>query len=152
MVVVGIDFAADGSQIYVSNFFSSMVTIVNLPDIAARQFVATGSNPDSAIIQPEEIFELRFASNGELISWPRNFVADRYHVYRGDVAGLPDYGSCIDLADPVPTDTQFTDPEVPASGEAFFYLVSIGIDGDEGVLGHATDGTLRLPDPRCVVP
>ncbi|RMG43539.1 MAG: hypothetical protein D6718_12130, partial [Acidobacteria bacterium] len=43
----------------------------------------------------------------------------------GDLSSLDgsDYGSCQSDRDPDRTDTRFDDPEVPASGAGFFYLV-----------------------------
>ncbi len=144
---LGLGFSDDGTRLYVANFFSSEVTSVNLSDTDVRETIGTGANPDSVVILPMQIFGLKFS--GATLRWQRNFLADSYNLYRGLISSLPDYGTCQNADDPNLQDSEFVDTELPPSGEAFFYLVSIRHDGNEGILGYATDGTLRVPQPPC---
>lgn len=146
---LGMDFRADGKRLYVPNFFSSTVTVVNLPDTENRSTVPAGTNPDSVAVQPEEVRGLRFEADKQTLAWDTQALAERYNVYRGLVSALPDYGSCRNSDDPDLTDTAFADPELPAAGEAFSYLVSILHEGIEGILGYASSGTLREPAIPC---
>jgi YVTN family beta-propeller protein len=148
---LGVSFRADGERIYVANFFSSQVTVIHVPDTEVREIVTTGANPDSVVVQPEEVFGLRFLDSTTL-RWPRNFLADSYNVYRGDVLALPGGGSCLNAADPDTTDEVFVDVELPSRGQTFFYLVTIRHGSFEGIAGHATDGTLRAPENPCPAP
>ena len=145
---LGMDFSADGQRLYVANFFSSSVTVVDLPDTGMRPTIPTGSNPDSATILPETVSGVGFADESTLV-WAPNFVAQEYSVYRGTVSELPDYGSCRNGDDADLSDLQFSDTDVPGAGEAFLYLVAIRHDGPEGIVGYATDGTLRQPSTPC---
>jgi YVTN family beta-propeller protein len=144
---LGLEFLEDGTRLYVANFFSSEITAVHFPDTDVRETIGTGANPDSVVILPEKVFGLRFG--GTTLRWQRNFLADSYNVYRGPISSLPDYGTCQNADDPNLQDTVFVDTELPPSGEAFFYLVSIRHDGNDGILGYATDGTLRVPRLPC---
>lgn len=146
---LGMDFRADGKRLYVPNFFSSTVTVVNLPDTENRSTVPAGTNPDSVAVQPEEVRGLRFEADKQTLAWDTQALAERYNVYRGLVSALPDYGSCRNGEDPDLTDTAFADPQQPAAGEAFCYLVSIVHEGIEGILGYASGGTLREPTAAC---
>ncbi len=147
---LGMDFRADGQRLYASNFFSSTVTSIDLPAGIDRETIPCGTNPDSVAIRPERVRGLGFAADRQTLAWDTQFLADSFNVYRGALHTLPDYGSCRNADDPDLTDTEFVDAELPPGGEGFFYLVSITHDGLEGVLGFATDGTLREPVPRCV--
>ncbi len=144
---VGLGFFEDSTRLYVANFFSSEVTAVNLPDTDVREAIRTGANPDSVVILPKRVFGVRFGRS--TLGWRRNFLVDSYNVYRGLVSSLPDYGTCPNADDPDLQDTVFLDTELPPSGEALFYLVSIRHEGNDGILGYATDGTLRVPRPPC---
>lgn len=145
---LGMDFLADGSRLYVSNFFSSAVTAIELPDTSQRETIPAGTNPDSVAIQPEEVRAVRFADD-ETLRWDAQSLADTYDVYRGDLEGLPDYGECVNASDPDLTDTTFVDPGVPGAGAGFAYLVGIVDDGRPGVHGYASDGTPREPTVPC---
>ena len=147
---LGMDFRADSRRLYVSNFFSSTVTVIHLPDTSLRETVPAGINPDSVAIQPEEARGLRFLADRETLTWDDQFLADEYNVYRGDLATLPDYGDRANSRDPDLTDTIFVDPEVPDPGSGFLYLVSITHDGLEGIRGYSTSGSLREPQVACV--
>ncbi len=146
---LGMDFRADGARLYVSNFFSSIVTVVHLPDSSTREIVGAGTNPDSVSIQPEEIFGVAFDPDKTTMRWSENVMADRYDVYRDDVTALPAAGLCRNGDDPDLTDTTFVDTTVPANGAALFYVVGLTKDGRAGVLGHATSGDLRAPATAC---
>jgi YVTN family beta-propeller protein len=146
---LGMGFSADGSLLYVANFDWSTVTIVNLQHTAIRETVNTGVYPNSVIVLPDEVITVRFRADLVRLTWNRNYMADGYHIYRGVVSQLPDYGACADSADPNQSDYRFDDPELPPLGEAFFYLITTDYDETEGILGRATNGALRLPAVAC---
>jgi len=80
------------------------------------------------------------------IDWDDPATADRYDVARGSLAslGVGAHGSCVAQA---LTESSWTDPDLPAPGDGFFYLVR-GEDtgcGGPGTWGEATDGTPRSP-------
>jgi hypothetical protein len=85
------------------------------------------------------------------LAWDPVAGATRYNVYRGDLDALPgDYGDCRNGSDPDPTDTAFEDADVPQpAGSVFTYLVSVTVDGIEGTLGRASDGTERTVTAPC---
>ncbi len=100
-----------------------------------------------------------FESDRETLRWPGVLGADSYNLYRGDTAsfvdgnsdGLSDggYGVCLSASDPDPTDTVFTDSDVPTTGgDGFFYLraVVLGVDED---LGETSSGLERLATSPC---
>ena len=81
------------------------------------------------------------------IDWLDQPSAERYDLVRGPVSSLlsASYGSC--LAEDLPA-SQYDDADLPASGEAFFYMVrgedSAGCGGS-GSWGTASDGSPRTP-------
>ena len=97
---------------------------------------------------------------GGALTWPALEGAQQYHVYRGSLASLqevgPDglpatgYGTCISTLDPDLTDTALVDPELPPSGEGFFYLKSV-VDGTgaERGLGATSAGKARVVLAPC---
>ena len=146
---LGLSFREDGTQLYAANFFSSEITIINLPDTNVRQTIATGVNPDSVVILPTEVFNVRFLLDNETLSWSQSYLADSYDVYRGLVSTLPNYGTCLNAADIDLQDTVFMDQDTPPTGDAFFYLISVRHGIHEGERGYASDGTRREPNPAC---
>lgn len=147
--VLGMDFAADGSLLYAANFFSSTITTVQMADTSQRTTVAVGANPDSVILLPEEVRGLRFGMDGATLSWEENVLATGYRVYRGSVALLPDYGSCLLEVTGSPPAPEAVDPKDPALGAAFLYLITLDLGNHEGIAGRARDGTLREPSGPC---
>lgn len=98
--------------------------------------------------------------DAQTLSWAPVRWAQRYRVYRGELAdlfdtdgdGLPQlgYGACASAADPVPTDTQLVDAGTPAPGTGWFYLIGFTEGpGVESVLGTATSGGARFPTSAC---
>jgi YVTN family beta-propeller protein len=146
---LGMGFSADGSHLYVANIDWSTVTMVNLQHTSVRETVNTGAYPNSVVVLPDEVITVRYRADLVRLTWKRNYIADGYHIYRGVVSQLPDYGACADSADPNQSDYRFDDPELPPFGDAFFYLFTTEHDGTEGILGRATDGTLRQPEVAC---
>ncbi len=102
---------------------------------------------------------LGFEADGATMRWPGVAGATFYNVYRGDMSilvdvdtdGLPDggYGVCLSGADPDPTDTIFSDPDVPmVGGDGFFYIRSVvGVGGED--LGSTSGGLVRVPGVFC---
>ena len=87
-----------------------------------------------------------------VVSWGNAFTPpDAYHVYRGTLAGLAlgDAGVCQDSRDGNLLDTQFTEPDLPALGEAFTFLAGFELNGADSALGVASDGLARQPLLLC---
>ena len=61
------------------------------------------------------------------------------------MTALPDSGACLGT----PTLPSLVDAQVPAAGEAFFYVVGVTGAGFDGILGYATGGILRQPSATC---
>jgi hypothetical protein len=94
-------------------------------------------------------FSIRFVSKTTII-WDPVPDAFFYNVYRGDLASLgASYGTCQNANDPNPTDTMYDDPEVPAPGLGFAYLVSYRLISGEDGLGTRSDGTPRVVAVPC---
>ncbi len=98
---------------------------------------------------PGDVQNLRFADHATLL-WDAEPLSVRYNVYRGLVAqlGYANYGACRNDLDPVRTDTQLTNADLPAAGAGFFYLVS-GVDAAnvEGTLGYGTSAERSNTSP-----
>jgi YVTN family beta-propeller protein len=146
---LGMDFYAEGTAMFVGNFDSSMVTVIQLPNTGARQFIPTGSKPDSALLLPEEVRGVRIGSDRATLTWDRQYLATAYHVYRtvGTVAGSP--FDCASAPDPDPSDMTYVDPDLPAPGQLFTYTVAIVQGTREGILGCTSDGVLRQKATTC---
>ncbi len=100
-----------------------------------------------------------FEPDGETLRWPGVLGADSYNLYRGDISllvdvntdGLPDggFGVCLSGADPDPTDTIFSDPDVPTvGGDGFFYIRSV-VSAVSEDLGNTSGGLVRVPSVFC---
>ena len=83
---------------------------------------------------PGEVVGLMF-SDDQTLFWDPERSVGAYHLYRGalaDLSGLA-YGAC---AQPAVTQVTTTDGDTPASGAAFFYLVTaenrLGEQGTKG--------------------
>ena len=146
---LGMDFYAEGTAMFVGNFDASMVTVIPLPDTGARQFIPTGSKPDSALLLPEEVRGVRIGSDRATLTWDRQYLATAYHVYRtvGTVAGSS--FQCAGAPDPDPSDTTYVDPDLPAPGQLFTYTIAIVQGAREGILGFTSDGVLRQRTTAC---
>lgn len=105
------------------------------------------SQPQSG--RPSEVREVLIDSGApSRIEWSSLPTADRYDVTRGSAALLAtgDYGACQNSRDATLTDTVFLEPEIPAPGASFVFLVR-GVDlgcGGSGTYGTRSDGTARL--------
>ncbi len=91
-------------------------------------------------------------SAASVVSWGSAFTPpDAYHVYRGTLAGLAlgDAGVCQDSRDGNLLDTQFTEPDLPAQGEAFTFLAGFELNSADSALGVASDGLARQPLLLC---
>lgn len=98
--------------------------------------------------RPKEVDGVRL-TGGPLttVTWNARPTAERFDILRGLTSLLPngDLGVCQNGRDPNTADTTFAEPQVPAPGTAFFFLVR-GVDagcGGPGSWGHASDGTER---------
>jgi hypothetical protein len=91
-------------------------------------------------------------SAASVVSWSNAFtVPGAYHVYRSTPSGLAlgDAGACQDSRDGNLLDTQFTEPDLPALGEAFTFLAGFELNGADSALGVASDGLARQPLLLC---
>ncbi len=91
-------------------------------------------------------------SVASVVSWgAAAMTLDKYHVYRGTLNGLAlgDAGACQDSRDGNLLDTQFTEPDLPALGEAFTFLAGFELNGADSALGVASDGLARQPLLLC---
>jgi hypothetical protein len=83
-------------------------------------------------------------------TWDPVVGATAYNVYRGDtgILRLRDYGSCL-LSD---TGEGFSDPDLPAPDEGFFYLATAIIDGREATMGITSSCLKRVNRTPCPAP
>ncbi len=87
---------------------------------------------------------LRFEGKTTL-AWEPVTGAERYDVYRGTRPDGTDL-ACLVFRTP---ETTAEDPETPAVGGLFTYVVAAWNADGEGSLGAGTDGTERVPAVRC---
>lgn len=98
--------------------------------------------------RPVAVTGLRFsADNKSQLEWNAELHSEAYDVLRGTTATLAtsDYGSCRTAFDPNPQDLLIVDPQVPAAGQSFTYLVR-GKDsacGGPGTWGTTSVGIQR---------
>lgn len=91
-------------------------------------------------------------SAASLVSWAAAAPpVGRYNVYRSTLAAIRtgDFGACQNGRDPVLTDTQFSEPNVPPAGTGFTFLVAFVRNGAESSLGRTTAGAARMPAALC---
>jgi len=84
--------------------------------------------------------------------WDAIAGATRYNIYRGNLTTIAtSYGTCQNARDPILTDTQFVDTDVPnATQKGFHYLVSYYTSGGmEKGLGADSDGEPRTVSAPC---
>ena len=96
-----------------------------------------------------EVTGLAIAADRRTLSWSPEPSVGHYDVYRDSLAVLPDleYGTC--LASGIRATTQ-DDPETPAAGQAWFYLVTATDRLDrEGPKGWSSAGVLRANPSAC---
>jgi hypothetical protein len=89
---------------------------------------------------PADVRDLRWQLSGsKLLTWDEDPGVDGYHVYRGEVAdlGFDHWGVCLDTVSGS-SNASYLDPEDPAVGQGFFYLITGWIGDDEGTKGFAT--------------
>ncbi len=75
-------------------------------------------------------------------SWAATQFSDRYEILRGDLVN-PVAATCVTVRDPIITDTEFVESEVPAAGSSWFYLFR-GVDVACGG-GAAWGGAVGTP-------
>jgi len=88
--------------------------------------------------------------DGQTLVWNITPGADEYHVYRDLLSNLSGSGTneCRDDLDPFRSDTNLFDPELPAPGTGFFYVVTAeSATGEEGTLGLGTCAERSNLDP-----
>jgi len=98
------------------------------------------------------------------IAWRSTQGDQGFNIYRGDFSGpfvdnnsdrIPDsgYGACANtLPNTSLSGTIYTDNNVPALGDGFFYLLSFFNEDDPGgesVLGANSDRVARIPSMGC---
>lgn len=97
---------------------------------------------------PGEVAGVRFV-DAVTLAWAPEKSVGTYGLYRDLVSGLPglEYGACLrgDLES-----AGFRDTETPASGSAFFYLVTATNRlREEGTKGHDSTGSERANGAPC---
>jgi hypothetical protein len=90
-------------------------------------------------LSPGAVTGLRWTSRTRL-TWTAEPSATEYHVYRGALSslGYGSFGVCRDDLDPLRSDTQLDDTELPTTSAGFFYLITAEAVGQEGSAGEAT--------------
>jgi hypothetical protein len=88
---------------------------------------------------PGEVANPRW-TDAMTLTWDAEPGATEYNVYRDDPVNLAysHFGACRNDLDADRTDTTLVDAEVPATGAAFFYLITSEGGGEEGTLGDAS--------------
>jgi hypothetical protein len=116
----------------------------------ARMDVVTvnfGGNSTSMLLNnaaaSDPIQDLAFSSP-QGMSWGSLAGASSYNVYRGSLGTFQgdDFGQC--LADGL-VSAAWTESDVPAVGDGFFYLITSLVDGNEGPLGYNSE-CLKRPN------
>ena len=93
----------------------------------------------NAGLVPGDVPNLRW-SNKTVVTWGTEPTAVEYHVYRDTLPTLRygHFATCQDGLDNNRTDLTFSDPQLPASGQGFSYLITAEDGaGNEGTLGLA---------------
>ncbi len=116
------------------------------PRVAAEQFPF-----DSPTLHAGLLPSFDFADVQSMI-WPLLGGVQHYNIYRGDLGNLAggDYGNCISVLDPDPTDAIFVDGEIPGATFGFFYLKTVvDASGRETGLGATSAGVPRTVVQAC---
>ncbi len=95
----------------------------------------------------------------QTVMWDAVSTAVSYDVYRGSLAGLVDtdsdglpdggYGDCQNHLDSDLTDTVYVDPDTPAIGAGFTYLVAFVDSSGPTGLGNTAAGLRREVTMVC---
>jgi len=97
---------------------------------------------------PGEVRELRLPGPDQL-TWAGERSVGTFELYRDALGavGVDPYGVCLqnDI-----TGTTAQDPETPATGAGYLYLVAaVNRLGERGTLGQASSGQTREPSSAC---
>jgi hypothetical protein len=142
------DCDAEQSRLFVGRFDSSIATVVHLPATSVRETIPVGASPDGVLVVPEEVIGVGFKFSPGIVSWSRQYLADGYHLYRRGPQAGPGGWTCRAVTSSGTT-TAFPDPQIPAVGEVFQYVVAIREGDREGTLGRTSAGDLRTPAIAC---
>lgn len=80
------------------------------------------------------------------LAWTAGPQAASYEVYRGGLSDVQSrfYGTCQNARDPLPSDTAFSESEVPAPGSGYYFLViGVSSSGTRGRAGTSANGQER---------
>ena len=96
---------------------------------------------------PGEVAGLEFLTDTDLV-WDSERSAGTYNMYRAALNILPgDYGACHQ---PGIQSTHWIEPANPATGETWFYLVTVKSRlAEEGTMGYGTAGVERGNNSPC---
>jgi hypothetical protein len=134
----------DGDGVANSEDNCDKVANADQRDLADGDGVGDACDTDDGEIGP-----LRFDAGSKVtLIWPEEAGADKYSVYRDDVADLDgvSYGNCLLPGQPI----RFADvPDVPVAGSSFYYLVTGVFDGAEGTAGFDSSGQERQTPDGC---
>ena len=91
---------------------------------------------------PSEVSNLGIANDRLTLSWDATAGATSYNVYRGYVRDLAAnfYGTFLEGE---VSGTTYQDPQTPAAGETFFYLITAANSSGEGTMGTNAKGVTR---------
>jgi hypothetical protein len=96
-----------------------------------------------AYLPPGEVSNLIFLADGQTLQWDPEPSMITYDLYRGVLSNLSglSFGSCLQQGLAA---TSTSDPDFPATGEAYFYLVTAENRlAEEGTKGFQTSGGER---------
>jgi len=92
---------------------------------------------------PGEVLNLRFTSKTQF-GWNPEPSVGAYNTYRGNLGSFTEYGACLHYGMTVTTDE---DPQTPAAGAGYFYLVTAeNRINEEGIKGRDSGGVIE-PNP-----
>jgi len=135
-----------GSSVNSTSYELSLVSIgeglAGPLDLSSASYSTSLGFP-SAYPAPGEVDRLTFTDE-QTLAWIAEHAAGRYNLYRNTIASLPGlvYGDCEQQA--IASNTT-SDTDTPASGSAFFYLVTVENRlHEEGIKGYDGAGTTRM--------
>jgi len=127
---------------------SSIGDPFGLSEASSGSFRLASSFP-AAFPPPGEVAGLGFAASKQALGWSGERSRGSYNLYRGlfsSLSGLG-YGACT--LQGIPGEAANV-PDVPPTGDGFFYLVSVvNRLGEEGTKGYQSNGTTERLGAVC---
>ena len=150
----GIDFPGSytltATVIAASNFVKPEKTAANLDTATWSVNVVQGPAPDE-VSPPASAQPFVFDASGDTATWEHGSFSrsTRFNLYRGEVGWLAagSHGAC--LLGSVSGNSVSTGPDVPAEGQAWFYIVTGRTGSLEGPMGLDSNGNPRVNGTPC---